>query len=100
MELKHPQMDNDLPTAWANSDETNTSTFQTFTYTAPFERVTWQPLSSGQELHMFLVGDSHLIVKDVSMRLNGAWGSGDEIRSTMRDLSSIPTGAAPGISLQ
>ncbi len=29
-----------------------------------------------------------------SMRLNGAWGSGDEIRSAMRDLSSIPTGAA------
>jgi len=71
MELKHPEMNNDFPTAWADSNEANRAPFQTYTYTAPFQQVTWQPLSSGNELHLHLVGDSHVIVKNVSLRLNG-----------------------------
>ncbi len=72
MELKHPSMNNDFPTAWADSNETNSAPFQTFTYIAPFTQVNWQALSSSNELHMHLVGDSHVIVKNVSLRLNGA----------------------------
>ena len=70
MELRHPDMDNNAPTAWADSDESQTSDFQSFTYTADFERVPWNPLSGPQELHAHLVGDAHLIIKNVSLRRN------------------------------
>ena len=72
MELKHPGMDNSFPTAWADSDESAKPQMQTYTYTAPFQRVTFSPLTSGQELHVFLVGDAHAVLKNVSLRLNGA----------------------------
>ena len=72
MELRHPDMDNDSPVAWADSDESQKSKMQTFTYTDIFDRVTWSPLTSGQELHMHLVGDAHMLIKNVSMKLNGA----------------------------
>ncbi|NRB45103.1 MAG: lamin tail domain-containing protein, partial [Verrucomicrobiales bacterium] len=72
MELRHPDMDNDSPVAWADSDESQKSRMQTFTYTDIFDRVTWSPLTSGQELHMHLVGDAHMQIKNVSLKLNGA----------------------------
>ena len=72
MELRHPDMDNDSPVAWADSDESQKSRMQTFTYTDIFDRVTWSPLTSGQELHMHLVGDAHVQIKNVSVKLNGA----------------------------
>ena len=72
MELRHPDMDNDSPVAWADSDESQKSRMQTFTYTDIFDRVTWSPLTSGQELHMHLVGDAHMQIKNVSVKLNGA----------------------------
>ena len=72
MELKHPGMNNDSPTAWADSNETNSAPFQTYTYTAPFQSVTWSALTTGNELHMHLVGDAYVIVKNVSLKLNNA----------------------------
>ena len=72
MELKHPDMDNSSPVAWADSDESNTAEFKTFTYNDIFDRVTWSPLTSGQELHMHLVGDSHIEVKNISIQRNGS----------------------------
>jgi hypothetical protein len=71
MELKHPSMNNDSPSAWADSDETNKSTMQDFTYTANFDQVIWNPITSGQEIHLHLVGDSHLVLDSISMELNG-----------------------------
>ncbi len=70
MELRHPQMDNDSPSAWVDSDESQKATMQAITYTENFERVTWNPLTGGQELHMHLVGDGHVIIEDVAMKLN------------------------------
>jgi len=67
MELRHPDMDNNVGTAWADSHESNKSKMQTFTYTADFRRSPWLPLSSGQELHAFLVGDSHVILENISV---------------------------------
>ena len=46
MELRHPDMDNSSPVAWADSDESNKAQFQKFTYTDIFDRVTWSPLTS------------------------------------------------------
>ncbi len=70
LELKHPDMDNTSPVAWAESEEATKTAFQTYTYTAPFQQVTWTPLTGGQELQMFLVGDSHIIIKNISLKLN------------------------------
>jgi hypothetical protein len=72
MELRHPDMDNNVGTAWADSDESQTSTMQTFTYTADFERSTWLPVSSGQELHAHLVGDAHVILENISVTLTNS----------------------------
>ncbi len=68
MELRHPDMNNDVGTAWADSDESQKSTTQTFTYTEDFRRSTWLPLTSGQELHVHLVGDSHVILENISVK--------------------------------
>lgn len=72
MELRHPDMDNNVGTAWADSHESDKSEMQTFTYTADFRRSTWLPLSSGQELHAFLVGDSHVILENISVTQDNA----------------------------
>ena len=56
MELRHPDMDNNASTAWADSNESSSTTMQNFTYTADFESAKWLPVSSGQELHVHLVG--------------------------------------------
>lgn len=72
MELRHPDMDNSVGTAWADSDESQKSTMQTFTYTANFERSTWLPVFSGQELDIHLVGDAHLILENISVKLDNS----------------------------
>ena len=72
MELRHPDMDNNVATAWSDSAESEKSTMQTFTYTSEFVRSKWLPLSSGQELHAHLVGDSHVILKNISVKRDNA----------------------------
>ena len=72
MELRHPDMDNNISTAWADSDESQSAPMRNFTYTDIFERSTWQPVSGGQELHAHLVGDSHVIIENVSVKRNNA----------------------------
>jgi len=69
MELRHPDMDNNVGTAWADSNESNKSTMQTFTYTQTYDRA-WQQAGGGQELHAHLVGDSHVIIENVSLKRN------------------------------
>lgn len=68
MELRHPDMDNNVATAWADSDEFNKSTMQSFSYTKEFRRQPWLPLTSGQELHVHLVGDSYVILENISVK--------------------------------
>lgn len=72
MELRHPDMNNDVGTAWVDSDESQKSTMQTFTYTSEFERSFWLPLTSNQELHTHLVGDAHVILENISVTLNNS----------------------------
>ena len=92
MELKHPDMDNESPVAWADSDESQKSRMQTFTYTDIFDRVTWSPLTGGQELHMHLVGDAHMLIKNVSMKLNGAGSNLVKNPSVMSSSNSSANG--------
>ena len=70
MELRHPDMNNNVATAWADSDESEKSTMQTFTYTSDFVRSNFNPVFSGQELHAHLVGDAHLILENISVELD------------------------------
>ena len=72
MELRHPDMNNDFSTAWADSLESEKSTMETFTFTENFRRSPWLPLSGAQELQAHLVGDSHVIIENVSLQKNGA----------------------------
>jgi len=72
MELRHPDMDNNVATAWTDSDESNKSSMETFSYTAEFIRSAWLPLTSGQELQAHLVGDSHVILENISVQLNNS----------------------------
>ena len=71
MELKHPDMDNNVASAWGNSAESEASQqarTQTFNYTADFERASWNAISGAQELHVNLVGDAHIVIENVSLR--------------------------------
>ncbi|MEZ5300216.1 MAG: lamin tail domain-containing protein [Verrucomicrobiales bacterium] len=72
MELRHPDMDNASPSAWRDSDESNKASMQNFTYTAPFEAATWLPTTTNQELYAHLVGDSHIVMANVSLKLNNS----------------------------
>lgn len=72
MELRHPDMDNNIATAWADSFESEKSTMQSFSYSAEFVRSKWLPVSSGQELQVHLVGDSHIILENISVKRDNA----------------------------
>ncbi|MGC6426311.1 MAG: lamin tail domain-containing protein [Akkermansiaceae bacterium] len=72
MELRHPDMNNNDSTAWADSIESDKSEMETFTFTENFRRSPWLPLSGAQELHAHLVGDAHVIIENVSLKRNNA----------------------------
>jgi hypothetical protein len=69
LELLHPAMDNSRASAWRSSDESSRAGWQTYTLTGP-----WAQLSSigsasdFKELHLFLVGDSHVALRNLSLR--------------------------------
>lgn len=69
MELRHPDMDNNMATAWADSDESEKSSMQTFTFTEDFRRGSLSA-GGGQELHTHLVGDAHVILENIEVKLN------------------------------
>jgi hypothetical protein len=72
MELRHPAMDNRVSSAWADSDESQKSSFQQFSHTDLYRQLR----SNGgptdyKELHFHLVGDSYLILRNIEMLHNG-----------------------------
>lgn len=92
MELRHPDMDNNVASAWADSDESEKSTMQTFTYDGVFTRAPWNPLTGGQELHAHLVGDAHLILENVEVKLDGTGNNLLRNPATMSPTSSSAQG--------
>ncbi len=73
MELRHPAMENHLASAWADSNETNKSTFQHHSYSSAFQQLnTLGAATDYKELHLHLVGDSHVILNNILLRQNGA----------------------------
>ncbi len=76
MELRHYDMDNSVSSAWADSDESSKSTFQEFSYTDTFRQLrTSGSASDYKELHFHLVGDAHVILRNIEMLRNGGGGN-------------------------
>ena len=73
LELRHPDMDNSVGTAWADSDESDKSEFATYSISERYERLrsSGQP-SDYEELHLHAVGDAHLIMKGMRLTRNNA----------------------------
>ncbi|MDA7672555.1 lamin tail domain-containing protein [Akkermansiaceae bacterium] len=92
MELRHPDMNNDISTAWADSDESQKSTMESFSYTADFLRSTWLPLTSNQELQTHLVGDAHVIIENVSVKQNNSGSNLVQNPGTMSPTESSASG--------
>ncbi|MGI9242489.1 MAG: lamin tail domain-containing protein [Verrucomicrobiales bacterium] len=73
LELRHPDMDNTKPTAWAASDESNKSTWQTFTFTDQYlQNNSRGGTSDYKELHLHGVGESHLALRNVTFTRSGS----------------------------
>ena len=76
MVLRHYDMDNSVSSAWADSDESSKSTFQEFSYTDTFRQLrTSGSASDYKELHFHLVGDAHVILRNIEMLRNGGGGN-------------------------
>jgi hypothetical protein len=72
MELRNPSMDNSLPSAWFDSDESAKMPFQHYSYSDTYKQLTTMgSVTDYKELHFYLVGDSHVILKNIQVRLNG-----------------------------
>jgi hypothetical protein len=73
MELRHPALDNSLGSAWTDSDETNKASFATYRYADQFRQLTTTGSPTDyKELHFHLVGDSHVVLRNVQLRLGGS----------------------------
>ena len=70
LELAHPDADNDLPTSWKDSDETTKSTFQNYSFTSTYSH--FSVPRRDKELWMHLVGDAHIVLKDIQLKRNGS----------------------------
>ena len=72
LELRNPDMDNSKPSAWADSDESNKSTFQTYTISDRYLQNNSRGSSSEyKELHVHAVGDAHIALRNMSLREDG-----------------------------
>ncbi|MDA0811665.1 MAG: lamin tail domain-containing protein, partial [Verrucomicrobia bacterium] len=72
MELLNPAMDNDHSTAWRDSDESLKSTFKSFKASGTYTQLeTMGAPTDYKEFHLHLVGESHIIVKNIKLTRNG-----------------------------
>ncbi len=72
MELRNPWMDNSRASAWFDSDESNKTEFRHYSYSGVYQQLkTLGAVTDYKELHLHLVGDSHVILKNIQVRLKG-----------------------------
>ena len=72
LELVNPSMDNSRASAWRDSDESNKTSFQTFSVSGIWSQLTtFGAVTDYKELHLSTVGDSHMILRNISVKLNG-----------------------------
>ena len=72
MELIHPDLDNSRSSTWKDSRDSRSSGFQKFQFTMNYQghRQMWHPMDH-QELHLYLVGESHVVLKNIQFRKKG-----------------------------
>jgi hypothetical protein len=73
LELRNPWMDNSLSSAWSASEESNRTSFLHYSYSDVYRQL--NSLGSAtdyKELHLYLVGDSHVALRNIQVRLKGA----------------------------
>lgn len=73
MELLNPFIDNARSSAWKDSRESRTAKFQSFSFTHRYfaHEQYWHPMDH-QELHLYLVGESHVILQNIQFREKGS----------------------------
>lgn len=72
MELRHPWLDNNRPSAWFDSDESGKTAFQHYSYSDVYRELNaFGSVTDYRELHLHLVGDSHVILKNIQVRQGG-----------------------------
>ncbi len=72
MELRHPGMDNRISTAWADSDESQTSTMKHYSASGLYQQLNSRgDAEDYKELHLHLVGDAYVILENIQVRKNG-----------------------------
>ena len=69
MELIHPFADNDLPSSWKDSDESQKTKFEEYSFTGIYHHLSVPRLD--KELWVHLVGDAHVILKDIELLRGG-----------------------------
>ena len=69
MELIHPFADNDLPSSWKDSDESQKTSFKEYSFTGIYHHLSVPRLD--KELWVHLVGDAHVILKDIELLRGG-----------------------------
>jgi len=71
MELRNPGMDNSRASAWFDSDESGKTSFQHYSYSDVYRQLNaYGAPSDYKELHFYLVGDSHVVLKNIQVRQN------------------------------
>jgi len=72
MELQNPGMDNSLASAWADSDESGKTSFQHYSISDVYRQLTTLgAVTDYKELYLYLVGDSHVVLKNIQVREKG-----------------------------
>jgi formylglycine-generating enzyme required for sulfatase activity len=91
LELIHPDLDNSRASAWRDSDESKKSAFQTFAVTGTYRQLkSLGTVRDDHELHLNLVGDSHILLRNIQLRQNNA---GSNLLSNAARLTTNGTGA-------
>lgn len=73
MELRNPWMDNSQSSAWFDSEESTKLPFEHYSYSDVYRQLnTMGSVTDYKELHFYLVGDSHVALKNIQVRQSGA----------------------------
>ncbi|NBV23627.1 MAG: lamin tail domain-containing protein [Proteobacteria bacterium] len=84
MELIHPDLDGSLPSAWRDSDESSKSQWRTFSCTGTNLELRAEGAPTDfKELHLHLVGDAHIALRNIQVLKNGE-GTNLLVNSTVR----------------
>ena len=89
LELRDPHSDNANPAAWADSDETSKSTWQTFSYRLPgsqkFGPATWN------EIRLGMLDAGQCLIDDLSVRADPDGAAAEVIQAG--DFETLPAGS-------